>query len=487
MTNYDSILENEQTLDPENWEEQRKLAHSMVDDMFDYLQNIGQEPAWRPIPDTVKATYSQALPQNPSSLEAIYEDFKTNILPYNKGNVHPRFFSWVQGTGTAMGMMADMLASGMNPNVAIGEHAAMYIDKQVIEWTKQMMGFPESASGMLLSGGTLANITAIMVARNSFGNHKAKGLYGTAQPLTLYCSTEVHNCIMKAAEAIGIGSENVRKVPVNSQYEMDLVALQDMITTDKAAGKMPFCVVGNAVTVNTGAIDDLAGISKIAKKENLWFHVDGAIGAVARAVPELQEKLKAIELADSVALDFHKWLYVNYEVGCVLIRDVTLHRAAFAQTASYLMSHERGLASGLDPLSNYGMELSRGFKALKIWMSLREHGMEKYNQLMQQNVAQAFYLGNLIQQSTHLELLAPVTANIVCFRFFDKTLSEPELNNLNKEILMQLQEQGIATPSYTLLHGKYAIRVANVNHRSRKKDFEILVEGVEILGKRILC
>jgi glutamate/tyrosine decarboxylase-like PLP-dependent enzyme len=339
---------------------------------------------------------------------------------------------------------------------------------------------------MLLSGGSMANITALIVARNAFDeNIRSKGLH---QKLVMYASAETHSCQQKAAEIIGIGTAGLRKIPVDKDFRMNMVALKQQIAADKAAGFTPFCIVGNAGTVSTGAIDPLDSLLALCKTEKLWFHIDGAFGALAKWVPEFQPQLKAIEFADSVSFDFHKWMYMPYEVGCVLFKNKDLHRKSFALQPAYLLSHERGLAAGPDSLNNYGPELSRGFKALKIWMSLKEHGIQKFQQLVQQNIAQVLYLQDLILKQPKLEMLTPVTMNIACFRYkpVGKTLSTDELNRLNKEILMQLHEKGLSAPSYTLLHGQYAIRVANVNHRSTKSDFEALVHDTVRLGDSMI-
>lgn len=249
---------------------------------------------------------------------------------------------------------------------------------------------------------------------------------------------------------------------------------------------MPFCIVGNVGTVNTGAIDPLDELLAVARENGLWWHLDGAFGALAYLVDAYKPQLRAMCQADSVAFDLHKWMYMPYEIGCVLIRDKALHRAAFGLQPSYLLSHERGLAAGPDPITNYGLELSRGFKALKAWMSLKEHGIEKYARLIRQNIAQCFYLGQLIENEPLLELLTPVTLNVVCFRYRpEQHMPDEALNALNKEILMQLHERGIAAPSYTLLQGRYAIRVANVNHRSQKADFEALTAAVVDIGQAL--
>jgi aromatic-L-amino-acid/L-tryptophan decarboxylase len=478
----------EETLDPADWETLRALAHRMIDDAVDYLRDVGERPVWQKTPESTRALARAPLPEEGAPLDAIYADFKTHIMPYTKGNIHPRFFSWVQGTGTMSGALADMLASVMNPNAAIGDHAAMYIDQQVIDWCKQMFGFPEDAGGILLSGGSVANITGIAVARNAFSEAiRPRGIYGVSGRMTLYCSVETHSCLQKAAETLGLGAESLRNVPVGPDFRIRVDVLREMIRADRAAGLVPFCIVGNAGTVNTGAIDPLDELLAVARAENCWFHIDGAFGALAKLLPEYAPALAALEQADSVAFDLHKWMYMPYEVGCVLIRDAQKHRAAFALQPNYLLSHERGLPAGPDPITNYGMELSRGFKALKVWVSLREHGIEKYSRLIRQNIAQAFYLGNLVEAHPRLELSAPVTLNIACFRYNPGTgMSDQELDALNKEILMQLHEQGVAAPSYTLINGRYAIRACIVNHRTKRADLEAMTEGVVRIGDRLI-
>lgn len=474
-------------LDPADWNDIRTLGHQIIDDMVDYLSNVNERPVWAPIPQTVKEEFKKPLPQNGSDIFGIYEEFKENILPYPAGNIHPKHFSWVQGTGTPMGALADLLCAVMNNNNTIGDQSAMYVDAQVVSWCKEILNYPAEGSGMLVSGASIANITALIVARNTMvANAKNAGLYAATGKLTAYCSAETHNCLSKAAEVIGIGNEQLRKIPVTENFEIDIVNLKKKIADDKANGFIPFCVIGNAGTVNTGAIDPLDELLQIAREEKLWFHIDGAFGALAKLVPAYQQKLKAIEQADSVAYDLHKWMYVQYEVACVLFKDTAAHRATFANAVSYLLAHERGLASGPETTSNYGMELSRGFKALKVWMSLKEHGIGKYGQMIAQNINQAFYLGAQVQQHQKLELLTPVTLNIVCFRFNPGNLDNEQLNLLNKELLMRMHETGVAAPSYTLLNGRYAIRAAITNHRTRLHHLDEMIAGANKIGEELV-
>ncbi len=487
MDNYKENSAHDLTLDPADWTEVRALGHKMIDDMMDHLENIREKPVWSIMPREAKDFLSAPIPQEPQSINDIYVEFLKYILPYNKGNIHPRFFAWVQGTGTPFAVLAEMLATTMNPNVTIGEHAPMYVDNQVVEWCKQLLNFPESGSGILLSGASMANITALTVARDhQLGlNIRGGGVQEAKSKMTLYCSSETHSCVQKAAELIGLGTNAVRTVSINEKYQINIEELIKQIESDVEEGYLPFCIVGNAGTVNTGAIDPLAELAGVAKKYKLWFHIDGAFGALAKLVEEYSEQLKPIETCDSIAFDLHKWMYVPYEVGCTLIKNARAHRRSFAVTPDYLLNEERGLAGGPDLISNFGPELSRGFKALKVWMSIKEHGQKKFAAMIRQNIAQAFYLSDLVSQSSSLQLLTPVTLNIVCYRYFNHKLSEKRLNKINKEILILLQERGIAAPSSTFLSEKFAIRVCIVNQRSKMQDFEVLAAQTIAIGNEL--
>ncbi len=484
--NQPAALPAEETLDPGNWDEIRTVGQQMLDEMMQYLQNISSKPVWNKVPGEIIEKFDQPLPVEPQELSEVYEEFKETILPYSLGNTHPRFWSWVIGTGTVQGMLAEMLAAGMNSNVGIGDQAPMYVDQQVVTWCKQMMGFPAESSGALVNGASAANLNALIVARNSMSQYiRIRGTQIYNGRLVMYASSEAHSSIQKAAEVIGIGSENVRKVRVNGRYEMDVQHLDEMIRNDKALGNIPFCVVANVGTVNTGAIDPLQEIFMVCIKYNLWFHIDGAFGALAKLLPEFGHRLEGLELADSIAFDLHKWMYIPYEAGVVLVKNANKHRQAFAVNPDYILHHERGIAAGPELISNFGIELSRGFKALKVWMAIKEHGIKKLRRLIRQNIRQAQYLGQLIKQENSLELMSPVSLNVVCFRYNPGMLMKGELSELNKEILMRLHEGGMVAPSYTKLNQDYCLRVAIVNHRSKMKDFDLLVKEVKKIGEQI--
>jgi glutamate/tyrosine decarboxylase-like PLP-dependent enzyme len=480
----------ERSLDPGDWDEMRTLGGRMVEDMLRWLETLRERPVWKPVPEDVKAFFRRPLPEVPEAATQVYEQFQRYILPYAMGNAHPAFWGWVMGNGTATGMLAEMLAAGMNPNVGGAEHGAIYVERQVTAWTREMIGFPEGASGLLVSGGSMANLVGLTVARNARAGWDIRraGLQGEHPRLVLYASSETHSSVQKAVELLGLGSEALRVVPVDDEYRIDLFALREMIAADRSAGCLPFCLVGNAVTVNTGAIDPLLELATIAHDEGLWYHVDGAIGALAAVSPAGRRALAGMEQADSVALDFHKWFYMQFEAGCVVVRDAEAHRKAFSVTPEYLASHgDRGLAAGADWPTEYGVQLSRGFRALKIWMSLKEHGVERYSRLVEQNIAQAQYLGGLVAADPLLELVAPIGLNIVCFRFNPGGLADDSLNPLNQQLLIRLHESGAAAPSYTTLRGRYALRAAITNHRSTRGDFDMLVREVVRIGRELLA
>ena len=483
-----SSSDSELTLDPataREWDELRALGHRMLDDMLDYLRTVRDRPAWRPVPADVRARLAEAVPHGPTPAEAVYEQFTRDVLPYPTGNVHPRFWGWVIGTGTPLAMLADMLASGMNPQVAEFDDAAAVVENQVIGWLVELLGMPSGTHGLLVSGGSMANFVGLAVARNARAGFDVRdsGLHAPDLPrLVVYASTETHSSVRKAVELLGLGNQALRRVPVGPDYTIDVAALRRAIAADRAAGHRPICVVGNAGTVNTGATDDLAVLAALCRDEGLWLHVDGAFGALAALSPALRPLVAGMEQADSVAFDLHKWMYLPYEVGCTLVRDQAAHRATFAVTPAYLAAFDRGIAAGGFPFAERGVQLSRGFRALKVWMSFKAHGVEAFARLIEQNVRQAAHLVHLITAHPRLELLAPAPLNVVCFRYKVPGMNGAALNALNQEILLRVQESGLAVPSHTDLGGRFAIRVAITNHRSRREDFDLLAQAVVETG-----
>jgi aromatic-L-amino-acid/L-tryptophan decarboxylase len=482
---------NELTLDPRTeaeWDELRSLGHRMLDEMFSFLQTVRERPAWQAVPDVIKQHLAEPLPMEPANAAAVYESFRENVLPYPTGNIHPRFWGWVMGTGTPLAMLADMLASGMNVHLAGYDQSAMYVERQVLSWLTALMGMPQDSSGLLVTGGTMANLIGLTVARNAKAGIavRKEGLQKAGAPrLVAYCSTETHSWAQKAVELLGLGDESLRRIPVNANFEMDVTALREQISQDRRQGFRPFCVIGNAGTVSTGATDDLQALADLCSAEDMWFHVDGAFGALAVMSPQYRSIVKGMERADSLAFDLHKWMYLPYEVGCVLVRDAQAHREAFALAPSYLASAQRGIAVETTFFADLGLQLSRGFRALKVWMSLKTHGANLIGKVIEQNIEQAQHLRRLVESLTSLELLAPAPLNVVCFRYRQTGLSEAQLDELNEEILLRLQESGLAVPSGVRINGKFALRVAHTNHRTRYRDFDLLVERVVSIGQSL--
>jgi aromatic-L-amino-acid decarboxylase len=403
-------------------------------------------------------------------------------LPYGAGNTHPRFFGWVHGSGTPQNILAEIAASAINANAGGRDHGAIYVERQVIRWCRDLFGFPETASGLIVSGTSLATIVALKVARDarlSFASRKAG--VGTSR-LVGYASAEAHACNPRAFDLLGLGADALRRIPVNAAFEMDPESLRRAIAADLAGGLQPFVIIATAGTVNTGATDPLAELAAIAAETGLWLHVDGAFGALGRLAPSLAPRFDAISRADSVAFDFHKWMHVNYDAGCVLVRDEALHRRAFSDRPDYLKGHTRGLAAGNPWPVEYGPELSRGFRALKVWSQIAGFGTRRLGEAIEANCRQAAWLAGQVAADPRLELMAPVTLNICCFRYRADGLSEAELDALNDEIVIRLQETGLAAPSTTRLHGHLAIRVNLTNHRTRLDDLSRLLEGVAALG-----
>ena len=461
----------DETLDPQNWEDAREIAHQMVDEAVDHLETVRNRPIWRPMPDDVRARLQTPLPQEPSPLAEVYQDYRENVAAYPMGNVHPRFWGWYMGSSNFTGALGDFLAAVEGSNLGGGNTGASQVEQQVIDWLKEIAGFPAEASGTLTSGGSIANLIAHTVIRNLAAGYdvRKEGIGGLKKPLRFYASDQVHSCHQKALETLGLGAKALVEIPTDSRMRMKTDALADAIAKDRANGLQPACVIGTAGTTNTGAIDDLEAIADLCEREGLWFHVDGCIGGVLRLSPDHAHLIDGIERAGSVAIDPHKWLHTPFEAGAVLIKDPDAHFATFEMHGPYLQMQERGMIAGKF-LADYGLELSRGFRALKIWMAFKEQGAEKFGRLISKDIALARYLAEQVKAHPKLELVAPYDLNIVCFRHI--AADEETAKALNTEIMLRLQERGLAVPSDTTIHGQHALRCAFNNHRTQRADID---------------
>src|SRR5215510_13496948 len=345
----------EETLDPDNWSDVDALSHQIIGDAVGYLRAVRDRPVWQEMPAGVKAFFASPLPRSPAPLAEVYREVSETVMAYPMGNVHPRFWAWYMGSSNFTGALGDFLAAVQGSNLGGGNHAATYMDQQVVNWCKEMVGLPVSASGTLVSGGSMANIIGLTVARNAKAgiDVREQGVAAIEKPLRFYGSDQAHSCHRKAMEVLGLGNRALRRIPTDSGLRIDLTALRTAIAEDRTAGFQPACVIGTAGTINTGAIDDLQALANLARDENLWFHVDGCIGALITIAPSNAYRVAGIELADSIALDPHKWLHAPFEAGCALIRNATAHRATFAVTPEYLEMAPRGLASA-NWLHDYG-------------------------------------------------------------------------------------------------------------------------------------
>jgi aromatic-L-amino-acid/L-tryptophan decarboxylase len=470
---------NDESLDPSDWEAYRASLHGAVDEIVDALAGVRENAVWRPVPETVKAALDEPLPLAGEPLDAVIARYRELIAPYPTGNTHPRFFGWVHGGGTPAGVLAELFAAALNVNVGGREHAAVYVERAVVRWFRDLFGFPQGASGVLTSGTSMGNLLAIVAARDAALGAGARAHGVSARRLTAYAAHGVHDCVSKAMRIAGLGSEALRLVEVDAALAIDVAALRARIAADREAGMEPFLVVATAGSVDAGAFDPLEALADLCREERLWLHADAAFGAFARISPAHAHLVAGIDRVDSLAFDAHKWLQAPYAVGCALFRDEAAHRAAFSSTPAYLARAERGTAAGAPWFADYGLELSREFRALKVWFTLRHFGVERLGQVVARCCTLARSLAGRIAAEATLELLAPVALNVVCFRVRPPGVEdEAALDALNAGIAVAVQESGHAVLSTTRIDGRLALRVCIVNHRTREEDLEVLLAAV---------
>ena len=463
------------SLDPENWADLRVQGHRMLDDMIDNLESVARRPLWHAPTPELRARYRAELPRGPGRLEDAHAQFMADVAPYGSGNRHPGFMGWVQGGGTAVGMLAEMLAGGLNANLGGRDHMPIVVERQVSAWMSELFGFGPEASGLFMTGTSMANFCAVLVARDRALGADVRHTGVRDGRVVAYASKGVHSCIVRAMDMTGLGWDRLRLIETDADHAISLPALEAAIAADRAQGLKPFLIVGTAGSVDVGAIDDLSGLADIAAREGAAFHVDGALGALGVLAPAVAPRLKGIERADSLALDFHKLAQVPYDAGFLLVRDAAAHKRTFTYSeAAYLRHAERGLAGGDGWPCDFGPDLSRGFRALKVWFSLKTYGLDALGGVIGRACDLASALAQRVDASDELELLAPVGLNIVCFGYKGAD---------NAAIAADLQEAGRVAPSTTTLNGRTAIRAAIVNHRTGLEDVEALIDGVLALGR----
>ena len=471
-------------LDPENWDEFRGFLTQMVGDVVDHLRDLRDVPVWTPPTASMRAALGEAAPQTGQGPQETYRQFKEYILPHIAGNIHPKFWGWVVGSGAPASMVGDWLGAFVNGVPTLFDDSSLQTELQVIDWIKQVLGFEKTASGVLTTGVSEATVIALMVARHkAFGDKiKQSGLLGLNQKPVFYISDQTHDCSRKAIEILGFGRDHVRVVETDSQYRMRTDRLAETITADLRAGCKPVAVIATVGTVNTGAFDDVREIAAICRKHNIWLHIDGAFGIWTSIADARKHLCDGAALADSVVFDMHKWMYQIYDMGCVLIREAGLHKRALQVETDYLAHIDGTLTDAPEELSSYAIQLSRGFKALKFWFALKSEGFDAFARAIEQNIQLADYLTEQIQKSEALELLAPTTLHIVNFRFIGDIRNPALLDQCNIALLKRLHRGGIALPSSTVLDGNFSIRVCISNHRTERRDIDDFLGAVNAIG-----
>lgn len=469
-------------------DEIRAIGHQVVELIADHLTNLPDRPVFQPVPSEVIDGFAhEPAPAVGSTPEAILAEFAERIAPYPFGNGHPRFFGWINSPPDVMGIFAEALAATMNPSVAGGNHAAVYVERAVTGWFRELLGFPAEGMGLLVSGSSMANLTGLAVARHTAGQRvgydvRARGLQqnsGDGPRFVVYASQEGHSSIRKAVELLGIGADNLRTIGVDETDRMRVAELEAALQRDLAAGNVPMAVAASAGTANTGAIDPLTHVADVCAAHAVWLHVDGAYGAPAILTTRYHDMLSALARADSVSLDPHKWLYVPVEAGLVLVRSAAAMRDTFSLVPPYLRTDNSLEGVGGPPwFSEFGFQQTRGFRALKVWMTLKHHGLAGYRALMEHDLAMADRLAAQIQAAPELELLS-AGLSVVCFRVRTQT---DQLDELNRRVLAALQLGGQAFVTGTTVRGHFALRACVVNPRTTPEDVDLLVRLVRELA-----
>ena len=489
-------------LDPESF---RRLGYRVIDMIAEYYRTIRDVPVFPARTSAeVAATFDEVLPEKGQDANAILDAWRAKVLPNTTHLGSPRYFGFVNGSGTMMAVLAEALASSVNMNVGAWKAApaATEIERRTIAWIAELIGYPTTTSGLFLSGGTMANFTAILTALRNSANYDTtqEGLQSTERRgrFTIYMADhEGHSSVVRVADMLNLGREAIRRVPSKDDFTIDVDALERILDDDTARGDLPFCVVAQVGSINVGAVDPLQDIARVCAAHKVWFHADGACGAVGAILPEKRPLFRGLDKADSVTLDPHKWLYIPYECGCVLVRDPEKLRRAFSMTAPYLRGTLPTEYTGLDYLE-YGPQMSRGFRALKVWMTLKHYGVDGYRRSLSQNVRCAEHLDWLVRASRDFEALHAPTLFIYSFRYApedlrsaaarsgkDRAAIDAYLDRLNQRIADEIQLTGVAFVMTTSVRHRTVLRFSICSHRTTLKDIEVVFQKLRELGERL--
>ena len=461
-------------------ESMRSFGYRVIDSIVNQMSGLREQSVVNVATrDETEALLREDAPEEGTELGALMREFEQKVAPRQSHVDHPRMFAFIPGAGTFVGAMGDALASGYNiyAGTWIESSAAHQIEMVVIDWFRSWLGMPDTAGGTLLSGGSVANLTALVLAREAhLGSEFTEGM--------IYTSEHAHSSVDRGARILGFRSDQVRKVAVDSDLKIDLGALRGAVEEDRSAGRIPFCMVANAGSTTTGTIDPLPQIAGFCTENRLWLHVDGAYGGFAALDKRGRRLLEGIERADSVSLDPHKWLYTPFEAGCILVRDAKFLLDTFRVYPDYLID----VAGGPDHpnFSDQGVQLSRSCRALKIWMTIKHFGLARIRAVIGRTMDLAAYGQELIERVPVAEIVSPVSLSVVTFRFVPEGVSDEDtIERFNKQILRRVWESGRAMLSSSRVGGKYVIRLCVVNHNTRKADVEEVVDLMASLAREL--
>ena len=476
------------TLDysPEEFQNILEKASALIVEQYNHLPT--QKGFNAPPQEILEAWFDEPLPLSGRDSIELLEEAKTKVFDTATGNLGLNMYGYVMSGGNQMSTVADLLSSTIDQNCAKWHlsPAMTEIEKRVVKWTAEMIGFTPNAGGAMVSAGSEANLAGLTVARNIFFRKfdiNKNGLFGQ-KPFIVYTSKETHNSVDKSLSLLGIGTNNLRRLATNDDFTINLEVLEQQILVDIEAGFTPFCIIGNAGTVNTGAIDDLTALSVLAKKYETWFHVDGAYGGLGASLPSLKKQYEGIENADSIALDFHKWLYQPFEVGCVLVRDWSLMRETYFKAADYLGGKPAQTSNRLEFNEHY-FQLSRNAKAFKVWLSVKAYGFTRIRQMIQKDIDLTHYLSKLETESSDFELKSSSHLAISCFRYVGNLTNEEHIVAINQKLIPALEADGRVFITGTKLNNEFVLRACIINHRKQESTIEYLLETIRDVAKNL--
>lgn len=438
-------------------------------------------------PDEVLSRFEESLPENGFNVHDLLEKVKTDVVGSATMNIGPHYYGYITGGGNQVAILAEMLSASLNQNNLKWHSSPISteLEKLVVKWVSQFIGYSEKAAGAILDGGSTANFNCLAVARKNMAPQSlaSDGMYGM-KPMTIYVSSEGHSSFDKAVDMLGIGLKNLKKIPVNSDFQIRTDLLEKQIREDQKAGFQPICIIGIAGTTNSGAVDNLETLAGIAQKYKLWYHVDAAYGGPAAKLETVKHLFKGLDSADSVVVNPHKWLYVPFEAACILVKDPEKLRNTFSLIPDYLRSNDDN--GGRTDLMEYQLPLTKSFKSLKVWMTLKAYGAKRLRETIQADIDNAQYLESLIQKSENFELLAPVPLSIVCFRYTPSGMDKSSIEHLNRKLAHAIEQDGRIFLTATIVNGKTALRTCFINPRTTKKDVEWILEVIHDVASGII-